>query len=823
MFFAATPMNRNFFLWYYSQGLRSVFTLLGNLLRFVVHRFHIGGLSRTLLSPWKRDVSLHTWRGLHPLLFFRMLIDNFISRFIGMLLRLVMLAIGALSWMLVLAAGVVFFFAYATAPLLIFIGIMTFLWTQFFWIASLLFGIVGFGSAFLGYVLREREDPATFDISELKDKEFFERILARLGLSEESCKEDVFRDTKAFLAFLKTRGIEREMYERVVTRERHAARERDRARRFWSWENLHKTRPIGKSWHYAYTPHLDRYCLDLSQNDPTEYGRAELVGRQDELRVVTIVLERPVQNSVILVSEPGIGKKTLIHHFAHRIRENIFDTEALDGARVLSFDIELAASEAAGHGRDAESFLRLLFAEAARAGNVILAIENIDLYLGIDRSRPNLSPLFSEFLQLPSFRLIATAPTKRYHDLAKTGEQALKFFEVVYLREPDADETFDILLQHFASLEQKRVVFTMKGLEAIITSAGRYNWETPFPERAIDLAQEVLVYWRSTKDRLIIPETVDGFVTLKTGVPTGALGANEKAKLLQLEELLHRRVVGQGEAVRQVAEAMRKARAGFGDDKRPLGSFLFFGPSGVGKTETVKAFAESYFGDEDKMIRLDMSEFQTSESIDRLIGSRALGIQGQLVTAAREKPFSILLLDEIEKAYPQALDLFLQILDEGYVTDGFGEKVSFRNMVIIATSNAGAQLIKSLVQEQAPMETIRKRVLEHIVENNLFRLEFLGRFDGIIFFEPLKQGELEAVAALKLKKFADRLKAEKNIVITFADDVVAKIVEKGFEPEFGMRSLNRFIEDTIEDAVVKKIITGEVAEGGALLVSGDEL
>ena len=268
---------------------------------------------------------------------------------------------------------------------------------------------------------------------------------------------------------------------------------------------------------------------------------------------------------------------------------------------------------------------------------------------------------------------------------------------------------------------------------------------------------------------------------------------------------------------------MRKARTGFGDDKRPLGSFIFFGPSGVGKTETAKAFAESYFGSEDNMIRLDMSEFQTPESIDRLIGSRALGIPGQLIEAVREKPFSILLLDEIEKAYPRALDLFLQILDEGYVTDGYGEKVSFRNTIIIATSNAGAALIRSLVREKAPLAAIRKQVLDHIVENNLFRLEFVSRFDDIIFFEPLNQEELEAVTELKLKKFADRLKKEKNIVIAFAPDVVSRIIEKGFEPEFGARSLNRFIENAIEDVVVKKIIAGEVAEGGSLSVSGDDL
>ncbi|MFZ2299561.1 MAG: AAA family ATPase [Candidatus Moraniibacteriota bacterium] len=816
-------MNRNFIFWYYTQGLQSACALVGNLLRFVAHRFYIGGLLRTLVSPWKRDVSFRNWRGLHPILFFRMLFDNLLSRFLGMLIRLVMIALGVSLWLLALAGGITLVFLYAGAPLLIITGLVTVSRMPFFGIGSLLSGIAGLCIALLGFAMRTETKPVTFDIGELRKKKFFKRVLARLGLNKKSINKEMLRDTATFLVFLGTLGIEQADYERAVGMECRAVEKREREHRFWSWENLHKTRPIGKSWHYAHTPRLDEYCLDLSRHDPTEYAQVELIGRQDELRVATVVLERPTQNSVILVGEPGIGKKTFIHALAHRIRENMFGTESLDGARVLLFDIGRAVSDAAGRGEDADGFLRVLFGEAAYAGNVILAVENIDLYLGSDHTRPNFAPLFSEFLQLPNFRLIATAPTGRYHALAKEDEQTLKYFDVIYLRETDADETFDILIRQFERLERKRVVFTVRGLEAVIASAGRYDWETPFPERAIDLAQEVLVYWQRSGEEFITPETVDGFVTLKTGVPTGVLGAEEKMKLLKLEELLHRRIVGQNEAVKQVAEAMRKARAGFGDDRRPLGSFIFFGPSGVGKTETVKAFAESYFGSEDRMIRLDMSEFQTPESIDRLIGSRAMGIQGQLVTAAREKPFSILLLDEIEKAYPRALDLFLQILDEGYVTDGYGEKVSFRNMVIIATSNAGASLIKSLVQEQTPIEIIRKQVLDHIVENNLFRLEFLGRFDGIIFFEPLKREELEAVAELKLKKFADRLKAEKNITITFASDVVAKIVEKGFEPEFGTRSLNRFIEDTIEDAVVKKIIAGEVSEGGILAVSGDEL
>jgi ATP-dependent Clp protease ATP-binding subunit ClpC len=719
--------------------------------------------------------------------------------------------------------GTIFLLAYILSPLLIIVGVIALPFSQSIGIVILFFGLFGFGSATLGFVMRKKEELETFDIRELEQKKFFNRVLGRLGFTRTSVPKEALENMGSFLHFLETCNIEEEVWRKAVVIERYRAEERDHKSRFWLWENLHKKKPIGKDWHYAYTPHLDHYCLDLSEHDPTEYRGASLVGRSDELNVVTIVLRRPTQNSVILVGDPGIGKKTFIHYFARLIRENAFGSRDMDEARVLLFDLSQAVSDIMSRGDDLDSSLRRLFNEALYAGNVILAIENIDQFVGSDQGRPNLASLFSEYLQWPSFRIIATAPTKHYHELAHQNEQILKFFEVVYLRETTAEETFLVLLQKFEKLERKRILFTIKALDVIIASAEKYNWGTPFPERAIDLAQEVFSYWQGRADDFITPETVNGFISLKTGIPTGVLGEEEKEKLLKLEELLHERVVGQDEAVKQVAEAMRKARAGFGDAKRPLGSFIFLGSTGVGKTETAKAFAESYFGSEENMIRLDMSEFQTGEAVDLLIGSREMGVQGRLTSLAKEHPFSILLLDEIEKANPKALDLFLQILDEGYVTDSEGEKISFRNMIIIATSNAGAALIKQAVEAGISTVEIKSQIMDFIVANNIFRLEFLNRFDSMIFFEPLKADELVSVVLLKLKKFAARLKKEKNIVIEFAPDVAQKIVEKGYEPVFGARSLNRYIEDAIEDVVVKKIISGEIADGGTLLISGDEL
>lgn len=817
-------MNQNFFLWYYSKGLSSMLLFPVTLFRYVTHRFHILGLLATLFSPWHRDAVSGNWVGFHPLWMLQTLAGNLISRFLGMLVRLVVIVVGLIVLFVSSVVGVVFFLSYLLAPLLLLGGVAMFLTDQALGLVLFFSGALGFLLAVIGFLFREQEEEETFDIVVLRRRSWWKQLLGRLGLEKKDTEAMSLESTQTFLETLSLQGINRDVFESAVRFESAYAEKRAQEERFFSWENLKKHIPFGKGWRYAYTSHVDRYALDLSSFDPTEYKGVDLIGRAETLQMLTLVLERQTQNNVLLVSEPGTGKKTLIHYLARLIRQNAFIGTPLGESRVLVFDAARAVSDALNQGEDVDNALRALLGEAYYAGNVILVVENIDTLFGATSSRPSLAPVFGEFLSLPNFRLIATTTPGRYHVLEKNDDPALNFFETVYMRETTEEETLQVLLDFVRRVEGKNTVFTLPGLLSIVTQSSRYKWEVPMPERALDLAQEVLTYWQGQgKERFITPKLVEEFVGLKTGMPIGAIGAEEKEKLLGLEQYLHERVIGQDEAVRQVAEAMRRARAGFGDAKRPLGSFIFLGPTGVGKTETVKAFAESYFGDENRMIRLDMSEYQGAESVGRLIGSEAMGLHGQLTDLVKEKPYSLLLLDELEKAYPKALDLFLQILDEGFVTDGFGEKVSFRNTIIIATSNAGAPIIRDGIALGVPFEEIKKRVMDHIVEQGIYRLEFMNRFDGIIFFEPLKESELLQITALKLQTFADRLKKEKNITITFAPGVAEKIVERGYEPEFGARSINRYIEDTIEDAVVNQVIAGSVASGGTLSVTADQL
>lgn len=811
--------------WYLVKGPRLLIFAWKNILLYLVRRFNFAELSSTLISPWKRDISPKDWVGLEIGKTLNRLLMNVFSRVMGLIVRVGVLAFGAALLSLAVVVGVLAVPGW-------FLGIPIFLWLS----ASLvLYGRLGTAESIAVLVaapsvlfplfivlFRGEEIVLPHDRKELFSSEWFPRILARLGISSDSFRSDDWMSDESLAKRLAELNIPNETFDEIVAYETLAAEFRAKEHQPFLWENLRKTVPIGRGWQYGFTVHLDRYSIDLSKGDRSEYSKSHLFGRDDEFRLATLVMRRPGQNNVLLIGDPGIGKKTFVHALARKIREG--DLPEFGHLRLLLLDLGVAIGDAVNRGLDLDNFIRSLFYEAANAGNVVLVLENVDVFLGGESGRPNLAPIFSEFLASPSFRVIGTIGNGRYNTLAHRDEQVLKFFESVYLREPDAGDTLRIMLNVLVATERFEPVFTWKALQSIVELSGQYEWDVPYPEKALDLMQETFLHWQGEPDGpFITPETVSSFVAMKTGVPVGALAEDEKDRLLRLEEVLHKRVVGQSEAVRQVSEALRRARAGFGNPKRPLGSFLFLGPTGVGKTETAKALAEAYFGDEERMVRLDMSEYQAADAVERLIGSSVSRDEGRLTGMMKEHPFSVVLLDEIEKAYPKALDLFLQVLDEGFVTDGFGKKINFRKSIIIATSNASSLLISELLGHGETPEQARNEVITDIAKNGTFRMEFMNRFDGIIFFSPLDDGELGQVVSIKLERLSERIHKQKNITVTFAQDVPSAIVHKGYEPVFGARSLNRYIEDHIEDVVARKVISGEVSGGGTLLIEEADL
>ncbi|NTW30035.1 MAG: ATP-dependent Clp protease ATP-binding subunit [Candidatus Moranbacteria bacterium] len=806
--------------WYFVKGPRLMLYVWGNVLRHLIRLFNFTELSLTLVSPWKRDLTPKNWVGLEIGKTLNRLLMNVFSRIMGLIVRLLVLASGVVVLVMTAIVGILAFPGW-------FLGIPLFLWLSlglaireqlsFGESVAVLVAAPSFLFPLFVLLFRGEEIVLPRDRRELFRSEWFPRILARLGISFESFRPEEWETDEALSRRLSELNVPNETFDEIVSYETLAAELRAKERQPFLWENLRKTVPIGRGWQYGFTVHLDRYCVDLSRGDTSEYSKAHLFGRDDEFRLATLVMRRPGQNNILLIGDPGIGKKTFVHALARKIREG--DLPEFGELRFLLLDLGVAVGDAVNRGLDLDNFVRSLFYEAANAGNVVLIVENVDVFLGGEAGRPNLAPIFSEFLASPSFRVIGTIGNGRYNALAHRDEQVLKFFESVYLREPDAGDTVRIMLNTLVSIERIRPLFTWKALQSIVELSGQYEWDTPYPEKALDLMQECFLRWQTEPDGpFITPETVAAFVSVKTGVPVGALAEDEKDRLLRLEDVLHRRVVGQSDAVRQVSEALRRARAGFGNPKRPLGSFLFLGPTGVGKTETAKALSEAYFGDEERMVRLDMSEFQTPDAVERLIGSSVSGEEGRLSGTMKEHPFSVVLLDEIEKAYPKALDLFLQILDEGFVTDGFGKKINFRKSIIIATSNASSLLISELLGHGATPEQARNEVIADIAKQGTFRMEFMNRFDGIIFFSPLGDNELAQVVLIKLNRLSERIHTQKNISVAFAPGVPSAVVERGYEAVFGARSLNRYIEDHIEDVIARKVISGEVTGGGTLLI-----
>jgi ATP-dependent Clp protease ATP-binding subunit ClpA len=316
---------------------------------------------------------------------------------------------------------------------------------------------------------------------------------------------------------------------------------------------------------------------------------------------------------------------------------------------------------------------------------------------------------------------------------------------------------------------------------------------------------------------------VTALIELKTGIPAGDFKAGEQKKLMDLEKILHERIVGQKEAVDAISNALRRARSGITNPNRPIGSFLFLGPTGVGKTETTKALAQVFFGSEKNVLRLDMSEFKSDDAVDKLIGSFDSGRPGILSSMVREKPYGVLLLDEFEKTSRQVLDLFLQVLDEGFFSDMHGKKVMMRNLIIIATSNAGSDMIWDFMRSGGgDLETHKGEIIDEIVKQGLFKPELLNRFDGVVLFHPIGDSDLRLIAKIMLERLKARLD-EKGIGLVINDDLISYLVRFGADPKFGARPMNRAIQDKVEQAIADKIIKGEIKPGMDVALTATDL
>lgn len=590
-------------------------------------------------------------------------------------------------------------------------------------------------------------------------------------------------------------------------------------KKFFEWKNLIKQGSLAKEWAVGYTVNLDKFSIDLSAI-ARKGGFAEMVGHIQEIKAIERILAKEKQNNVLLVGEDGSGRKSIIEDFA---KKSVFGEtlEKINYKRLIELDLASLLTYAQDSQQAGET-LNLMLDEAVSAGNVVLVINDFHNFVGgIERPGAlDISSILGPYLSLPQFQVIAVTSFKGLHKYIEQNPSILSFFEKVEVKEITNQESLVVLENLVPQKEMKYKQFiSYPALRDIVKFSDKYLADAPFPEKAIDLLDGVVSHASQLKEKIILPKHVARIVSERTEIPVGDIETKEKEKLLNLEVLMHQRIINQEIAVKEVAEALRRARTEISIRKGPMGAFLFLGPTGVGKTETAKSLTEIYFGSEKKMIRLDMSEFQEVSDIPRLIGSQ--GKEGLLTTKVIEDPFSLILLDEIEKAHPNILNLFLQVLDEGHVTDGVGKKVSFKNTIIIATSNAGFLVILDALKEKKKMEDIREDLFAYLFKEKIFRPEFINRFDAVVLFKALSKENLLDISGLLFNKLKKNL-AKKNIEFIITDELKKRIVELSYDPKFGARKMNRVIQDKVGNVFAKALLANEIKRGDRVEIEAED-
>ncbi len=626
------------------------------------------------------------------------------------------------------------------------------------------------------------------------------------------------------------------------------------------------------------TPTLDQYGRDMTR--AAEMGELDpVIGRQMEIERITQILIRRTKNNPVLIGEPGVGKSAIVEGLAQRIAEGTIP-HMLRGKRVYSLDIASMLAGSKYRGEFEERFKNAV-AELKKNGNIILFIDEMHTIIGAGGAEGAIdaSNMLKPALARGEVQCIGATTLDEYRKHVEKDPALERRFQPVMVGEPTKDEALAIITGLRDKYEaHHKVRITDSALKAAVELSDRYISDRYLPDKAIDLMDEAASRvrirsftpppdvkeletrleslakekeeavqhqnfekaaglrdserrlrtemdelqkaWESDMDKpgeTVDEEEIAQIVASWTGVPVQRLTEDESRRLLKLEEILHKRLVGQDEAVAAVSRAIRRAYAGLKDPKRPIGSFLFLGPTGVGKTELCRALGEALFGDENALIRVDMSEYMEKHSVSRMIGSPPgyVGHEegGQLTEKVRRKPYAVILLDEVEKAHPDVFNLLLQMLEDGHLTDSKGRVVNFKNTIVVMTSNIGAATISNdkrlgFGAESARLqnyEDMRTRVLAEV--KNFLRPEFINRLDETIVFHALSQENIDNVAVLMLRLVAERLE-ERGIRLTVTDDAVKHLAKVGFDVNFGARPLRRMIQRMVEDALSEEILAG---------------
>ncbi len=584
------------------------------------------------------------------------------------------------------------------------------------------------------------------------------------------------------------------------------------------WEDHYVLGPIGgvnRAWTGRVTPTLDAYSLDLTSE--AARGRlSPLFGKKGSLDDLMRVLEKESANNVLLVGPTGCGKTSLVGGLAGAINKGT-ECPALAGRRLVSLEIGVLMAGAKSGGELQERLVGVLH-DIEASGNIILFIDEVHNAISVGGGVET-ALIFSSLeprLAAGKFQMIGATSWENYRKYIEPNEAFARLFQTVEIPEASFEETLEILEYLSLGLERKYgLKISYYALKKAIDLASRFVYERVLPDKAVGILEESVVAASRKKIRngWVTGADVEELVTQKTHIPVMEITADESHKLLNLEPKMHERLIGQEDAIKAIADSIRRARVGLRDPHRPIASLLFVGPTGVGKTEAAKTLAETFFGSETNMVSFDMSEYQQADSVNRLlgvVGGDAGASLGLLTEKIRKNPFSLVLFDEVEKSAPPILDLFLQVLEEGHLTDAAGHTVDFSNTIIIFTSNAGTEAIYTGLRSGKAIEEISRDVFTFL--QGSFRVELLNRFDGVIVFKPLTVEQISRIVRLKLKG-VQRLIGERGITLQFREELVAGLARLGFDPALGARPLRRLIQDKIEAELARKVLLGELKKG----------
>jgi len=614
----------------------------------------------------------------------------------------------------------------------------------------------------------------------------------------------------AFASFVFSHGVRPEDLSAASEWVERRLKQERRKTRTWGRVALGKTRGIGSDLSQGVAYALERYSHDLTRAVVTGHAEFRHLYGTEVIAKVEAVLSRAGGN-VVLVGPEGGALLDVVIDFAHDVM-NGYTHSRLSSSHLMLLDWKRLLS---GMRTKQELELRIqkMMDSAVQAKGIIVVIDD---YAGFFMSAQTLGvdivSAFDVYAASGRVAFITTAEMGQYHTLLEQNGAFHSRFETILVPEPEKSSLTRTLEDATFSLERTyHILFTYPAVRAVREGAVRYFVDAVMPQTALSLLAELAPLIASRGDHTIGYEDVMNYIQAKTQIPVGTITDDERKKLEHMEEELHLHVIGQEKALQVIANALRRSRAGVRNLNKPIGTFLFLGPTGVGKTEVAKALARVFFGDEVKMVRFDMSEFQSEDGLPRLIGGIGNG-SGVLSDRLREHPYGVVLLDEFEKTHPKVLDLFLQIFDEGVFHDAGGKKVNGQNTIMIATSNAGAGIIREAVNQGLSLDSIEKQIIDGVIAEGKYKPELLNRFDAIVIFHPLTQENYRQVALLMVEKLRKRLR-QQNIDIAVNDVVLDALLLKGVDPDFGARPMNRAVQELLEQTIATKIINGEVKPG----------